>query len=150
MTIKLESLAVPAFLLHKSLMMYEKTTGSISVMVEPMFLEDESEPDEGRFLWAYRVTISNKGGQTVQLRSRYWRITDAHGFVQEIEGEGVVGDQPLLQPGDTYEYTSGAPLPTPSGFMVGTYRMESSDGKTFTVDIPAFSLDSPHHPRMVH
>ena len=147
---KPEPLAVPAFLMQKSYMMYEKTTEKITVRVEPAYLEDQSEPDEGRFVWAYRVTIKNDGIKTVQLRSRYWRITDAQGFVQEIEGEGVVGDQPVLQPGQSYEYTSGAPLPTPSGFMVGTYRMEDSDGTLFTVAIPAFSLDSPHHRAMVH
>ena len=131
-------------------MMYEKTTENITVSVEPDFLEEQSAPEEGRFVWSYRVVIRNQGKQTVQLRSRYWRITDAQGFVQEIEGEGVVGDQPVLQPGESYEYTSGAPLPTPSGFMVGTYRMQDTAGKTFTIDIPAFSLDSPHHQAMVH
>lgn len=131
-------------------MMYEKTTDSIFIRVEPAFLEDQSEPDEGRFVWAYRVTIRNEGSKTVQLRSRYWRITDAQGCVQEIEGEGVVGDQPVLRPGESYEYTSGAPLPTPSGFMVGAYRMQTPDGALFDVDIPAFSLDSPHHHALVH
>ena len=136
--------------MQKFRVMYEKTTDNITVSVEPAFLEDQSVPEDGRFVWAYRVTICNKRSQTVQLRARYWRITDAQGFVQEIEGEGVVGDQPILQPGESYEYTSGAPLPTASGFMVGTYRMQDSDGNTFIVDIPAFSLDSPHHHAMVH
>lgn len=131
-------------------MHYEKTTDQITVRVEPVYLEDQSEPEDNRFVWAYRVLIMNEGSRTVRLCSRYWRITDAQGFVQEIEGEGVVGDQPVLQPGAHYEYTSGAPLPTPSGFMVGTYRMEDSDGQSFVVDIPAFSLDSPYHQSMVH
>ncbi|HEY8191174.1 MAG TPA: Co2+/Mg2+ efflux protein ApaG [Alphaproteobacteria bacterium] len=130
--------------------MYEKTTHDISVTAEPAYLEDQSEPDESRYVWAYRITIRNCGAQTVQLRSRYWRITDANGFTQEIEGEGVVGDQPVLRPGESYEYTSGTPLATPSGFMVGTYRMEKSDGGTFTIDIPAFSLDMPQLQAVVH
>lgn len=131
-------------------MMYQKTTADITVSVQPCFLEDESVPEDGRYVWAYRVTIRNGGQRTVQLRSRYWRITDAQGMVQEIEGEGVVGDQPVLKPGESYEYTSGAPLPTPSGFMVGSYHMIDSEGARLTVDIPAFSLDSPHQHSLVH
>jgi ApaG protein len=124
--------------------MYEKITGNIAILVEPSFLDEQSSPEDNRYVWAYKVRIENRGRETVRLRSRYWRITDAHGQVQEVAGEGVVGAQPTLAPGENFEYTSGAPLPTPSGFMVGKYTMEDSGGRPFTVEIPAFSLDSPH------
>jgi ApaG protein len=125
--------------------MYEKTTDNIRISVEPSFLDDQSSPEDSRYVWAYKVRIENKGQETVRLRSRYWRITDSNGHVQEVSGEGVVGAQPTLKPGDNFEYTSGAPLATPSGFMVGNYTMEAVDGRAFKVEIPAFSLDSPHH-----
>lgn len=131
--------------------MYEKSTADILIKVNPIYLDDQSEPEQGRFVWAYHVTISNRSQDTVKLRSRYWRITDAYGTVQEVAGEGVVGEQPILAPGQSYEYTSGTPLPTPSGFMLGTYTMEkTTNGETFTVEIPAFSLDSPHLKAAVH
>ena len=130
--------------------MYSKTTKGVTVTVQPTYLEDQSDPGGRHFVWAYHVTISNGGGETIRLRSRYWRITDGNGVVQEVEGEGVVGEQPLLAPGESYEYTSGTPLPTPGGIMVGTYRMENPDGNAFTVDIPAFSLDSPHQRSVLH
>ncbi len=124
--------------------MYSETTHSITVTVEPTFLEDRSSPADHHYVWAYKVRIENKGGETVQLRRRYWRITDAIGRVQEVRGPGVVGEQPILHPGQSFEYTSGTPLKTPSGIMVGTYDMETRDGRSFAVAIPAFSLDSPH------
>jgi ApaG protein len=124
--------------------MYHRTTHSITIQVEPYYLEEQSSPDEGHFVWAYRVRIENKGRETVQLRTRYWRITDALGHTQEVRGAGVVGEQPILHPGETFEYTSGTPLHTPSGIMVGTYQMQTDKGETFDVAIPAFSLDSPH------
>jgi len=126
--------------------MFKSQTGAITVTVQPTFLEDHSDPEDDHFVWAYHVRIENAGGETVQLRNRYWRITDAHGHVQEVRGPGVVGEQPILQPGDSFEYTSGAPLPTPSGIMAGIYEMEGEDGRLFEVEIPAFSLDSPHQP----
>lgn len=129
---------------------YSKKTGDITVTVSPRFLEDESDPEKNHYVWAYRVTIVNEGRGAVQLRRRYWKITDARGTVQEVEGEGVVGEQPVLQPGGQYEYTSGAPLATPGGIMAGKYRMENSGGDAFTVDIPAFSLDSPYQSRSVN
>ena len=107
-------------------------------------------PEEGRFFWAYTVEISNLGRERVQLRSRYWRITDAAGRVEEVRGAGVVGEQPLIEPGASYTYTSGCPLTTPSGFMSGWYQMVGSDGGLFNVEIPAFSLDSPYEPRRVN
>ncbi|RMF11062.1 MAG: Co2+/Mg2+ efflux protein ApaG [Alphaproteobacteria bacterium] len=130
--------------------MYKALTRDIEVTVEPFYLEDQSNPDEERYVWAYHVQIENKGGSRVQLKSRYWRITDALGRVQEVHGEGVVGEQPVLNPGDVYEYTSGAPLSTPSGVMVGRYFMISDTGEDFAVEIPAFSLDSPYEKRSVN
>jgi ApaG protein len=125
---------------------YSKTTSSIKVTVKPSYLEERSSPSDNRYVWAYHVRIENQGGDTVQLRRRHWRITDAIGRVQEVRGPGVVGEQPVLAPGQSFEYTSGTPLSTPSGIMDGTYEMERTDGTVFAVAIPAFSLDSPHQP----
>jgi len=129
---------------------YEETTRNITIAVEPNFLEDQSDPEEGRYLWSYRVTIENKSELTVQLLSRYWRITDARGRVREVRGEGVIGEQPVIVPGRAYEYTSGAPLETASGFMTGTYRMRASTGESFEVGIPMFALESPYAARQMH
>ncbi|MCP4316636.1 MAG: Co2+/Mg2+ efflux protein ApaG [Hyphomicrobiales bacterium] len=123
--------------------MYRALTNEIEITVEPFYLEEQSEPDENRFVWGYRIVIINRSEQTVQLRDRHWRITDAMGQVDEISGEGVVGEQPVLEPGDQFEYSSGCPLDTSSGMMVGQYRMVRQDGESFMVDIPAFSLDVP-------
>jgi ApaG protein len=130
--------------------MYEATTFNIRITVKPQFLEGHSRPDEGHFVWAYTIKIENLGQETVTLRTRYWKITDAMGRIQEVRGAGVVGEQPTLVPGQSFEYTSGAPLPTPSGFMTGAYQMQTADGRLFNVDIPAFSLDSPHASRQMH
>ncbi len=124
--------------------MYDRTTRGIRIEVEPFYLDDQSTPDQGHFVWAYKVKIENQGPQRVQLLHRYWKITDATGRVKEVRGPGVVGEQPVLAPGESFEYTSGTPLTTPSGFMVGSYEMTTDEGDTFPVDIPAFSLDSPH------
>lgn len=124
--------------------MYTETTRGITVTVQPVYLDDQSSPAEGHYVWAYRVRIVNNGDATVQLKRRHWKITDALGRMQEVQGDGVVGEQPVLQPGESYEYTSGTPLATPSGIMMGTYQMESDVGETFDIRIPAFSLDSPH------
>jgi len=123
--------------------MYTKITRGITVSVQPFYLEDQSSPDDSRYVWAYRVNIENNSVETVQLMRRHWRITDALGRTQEVEGPGVVGEQPRLSPGQSFEYTSGMPLQTPSGFMTGTYQMMSADGEQFEIDIPAFSLDLP-------
>lgn len=130
--------------------MYEATTRDIKVMVNPEYLAEQSKPGEGYFVWAYTITIENGGTEVVQLRTRYWRITDAVGRVQEVQGEGVVGEQPVLQPGESFTYTSGAPLATPSGFMSGSYQMETGKGQPFDVEIPAFSLDGPSDSGPVH
>lgn len=130
--------------------MYDSVTRDIKVSVEPIWLEDESEPDSDYYVWAYRVVIENQGKELVQLRSRYWQITDAMGQTQEVRGTGVVGEEPTLQPGETFEYTSGTPLSTPSGIMTGNYQMQTQEGELFLVDIPAFSLDCPYQPRSLH
>jgi ApaG protein len=130
--------------------MYTETTRSIKVTVNPAYLEDQSSPDENHFVWAYRVRIENLGEETVQLRSRHWRIVDAVGRVQEVTGPGVVGETPTLRPGESFEYQSGTPLGTPSGIMAGSYYMQTSKGEQFEVRIPAFSLDSPHQPSQRH
>ena len=124
--------------------MYSETTRSIKVTVKPFYLEDQSSPAENRYVWAYHVRIEKHGPETVQLRSRHWRITDGIGRLQEVRGPGVVGEQPVLEPGASFEYTSASPLNTPSGIMVGSYQMETAAGESFAVQIPAFSLDSPH------
>lgn len=130
--------------------MYQAVTRDITVEVEPFYLDDRSEPAEGRYVWAYRITIANNSGEQVRLMSRYWHITDAAGRVEEVRGAGVVGEQPDIGPGDSYQYTSGCPLATPSGIMVGTYTMRLPDGETFEVAIPAFSLDVPGGTRSVN
>lgn len=130
---------------------YSQTTRAIAVSVRSTFLPDQSRPDEGRFVWAYRVRIENQGPEPVQLLRRTWLITDARGRTQRVDGEGVVGKQPVLQPGDAFEYTSGTPLPTPSGFMRGAYHMvRTGSGEPFEVAIPSFSLDSPHQDTRLH
>jgi ApaG protein len=127
--------------------MYTETTRSITVTVKPVYLEDQSSPAEDRYVWAYHVRIENRGEETVQLRRRHWKITDNRGHVEVVgPAPGVVGEQPVLAPGESFEYTSGTPLPTPSGIMVGRYEMETKSGESFWVRIPAFSLDSPHQP----
>ncbi|MDP6786912.1 MAG: Co2+/Mg2+ efflux protein ApaG [Rhodospirillales bacterium] len=129
---------------------YALTTRAVTVTVQPFYLEEQSAPDQSHYIWAYHVEIENHGDETVQLMARYWRITDSSGNVQEVRGEGVVGEQPVLEPGDSFEYTSGTPLPTPSGIMLGTYHMETDTGERFDIAIPAFSLDSPHQESRIH
>lgn len=123
--------------------MYRAVTHEIEISVQPIYMEDRSDPEESEYFWAYRITIANKSDRSVKLLSRHWRITDGLGRVEEVKGPGVVGEQPELEPGDSYQYTSGCPLGTPSGFMVGRYTMTDESGATFEVDIPAFSLDLP-------
>ncbi len=116
----------------------------------PKYVADRSSPDKGYYFWAYTIAIANNGGETVQLKTRHWRITDANGKTQEVRGAGVVGEEPVLAPGESYEYTSGVPLPTPSGFMVGTYGMVSDAGEVFDIEVPAFSLDAPEARRVLN
>jgi ApaG protein len=124
--------------------MYAATTRHIRVSVAPQFLEGQSKPEEDRYFWAYTITVENRGDETVTLKSRYWKITDAFGRVQEVRGDGVVGEQPTLKPGEQFQYTSGCPLPTPNGMMAGRYQMINGTGEHFEIEVPAFSLDSPH------
>ena len=120
------------------------STHGFTVSVVSFFLAEQSDPNVARYTWAYRIRIDNDGDICAQLISRHWIITDGQGRTEHVRGPGVVGDQPTLATGEHYEYTSGCPLSTPSGFMVGTYQMITENGETFEIDIPAFSLDSPH------
>ena len=130
--------------------MYHIVTRNIEVTVTPKFLPERSSQEKSYFFWAYTIEINNRGEETVQLKTRHWRITDAFGRVQEVRGAGVVGETPTLEPGESFEYTSGVPLPTPSGFMTGTYGMASTSGEAFDIAIPTFSLDSPEGQRTLN
>src|ERR1700752_1816563 len=127
---------------------YRAVTRQIEVTATPRFLPERSSPENGYFFWAYTITLTNLGGETVQLKKRHWRITDAQGRLQEGRGASVVGEEPVLKPGENFEYTSGVPLPTPSGFMTGTYGMVTAAGEQFDIHIlPLFLLPPPPQPR---
>jgi ApaG protein len=130
--------------------MYRAVTRQIEVTVEPSFLPEKSSVAEGRYFWSYTIVITNSGTETVQLRTRHWVITDAGGRQQHIRGEGVVGEQPRLAPGEQFKYSSRVPLATASGFMAGSYQMESESGEQFDIEVPAFSLDSPDSKRVLN
>lgn len=130
--------------------MYSATTHNVTVSVELSYLDNESTPEDNVYVWAYTVRIENKGGEALQLRSRHWTITDSYGRIQQVHGPGVVGEQPVIAPGASYQYTSGTPLSTPSGFMTGTYSMQATDGRIMDVEIPTFSLDTPGSSRQLH
>jgi ApaG protein len=130
--------------------MYQAVTRNIEVSVTPEYVSERSAPDRGEYFWAYTIEITNRGADTVQLRTRHWRITDGFGRQQEVRGPGVVGKQPVLKPGESFEYTSGVPLPTPSGFMTGTYGMVTATGEPFDIAIPTFSLDGPEQKRTIN
>ena len=130
--------------------MYRAVTRQIEVTVEPNFMPERSSAEHSRYFWSYTIVITNTGGETVQLRTRHWIITDASGRQQEVRGEGVVGEQPVLGPGERFEYTSGVPLSTASGFMAGRYQMVSESGERFEIDVPTFSLDSPDRKRVLN
>ena len=130
--------------------MYRAVTRKIEVTVEPSFMPESSSPDKCEYFWSYTIVITNTGDETVQLRARHWIITDATGRRREVPGEGVVGEQPVLAPGERFEYTSGVPLPTASGFMTGRYQMVSESGERFEIDVPTFSLDSPDSKRTLN
>ena len=130
--------------------LYNSTTRLIKITAEPVFLDNESQPEDNYFVWAYTITIENTGEEVVQLLNRYWQITDAYGRVQEVRGPGVVGEQPVLNPGEIFEYTSGTPLSTPTGIMAGNYEMTTQAGEKFEVEVPAFSLDCPYAVHNVH
>ena len=130
--------------------MYRTVTRNIEVVVTPRFVADRSSPENNYFFWAYTISITNKSAETVQLKTRHWRITDANGRRQEVRGAGVVGEEPVLKAGEVFEYTSGVPLQTSSGFMTGSYGMVTVSGEHFDVDIPAFSLDSSEGRRTIN
>jgi ApaG protein len=130
--------------------MYRAVTRQIEVTVEPNFMPERSSVEKREYFWSYTIVITNAGEETVQLRTRHWIITDASGRKQEVRGEGVVGEQPVLAPGERFEYTSGVPLPTASGFMTGRYQMVTESGERFEIDVPTFSLDSPDSKRVLN
>lgn len=130
--------------------MFSAITGDVVVSVEPTFLADQSDPVGGNFVWSYRVVIENRGRRAIQLLHRHWAITDGNGVTHEVDGPGVVGQQPVIEAGEAYEYASGCPLPTDGGIMVGSYRMIDDRGTPFDVAIPAFSLDVPDPDRRLH
>ncbi len=130
--------------------LYERKTRDVVVRVEPDYLHEQSSPSEHRFIWAYTVEIENQTQQDLQVVERFWKIADSHGQVQEVRGAGVVGEQPILKPGEVFRYTSGAPLTAPSGMMLGNYYVQTPEGERFSVEIPAFLLDSPHAPHMLN
>ena len=130
--------------------MYRAVTRQIEVTVEPRFMPERSSVERSQCFWAYSIVITNAGRETVQLRTRHWIITDATGKKQEVKGDGVVGEQPTLAPGERFEYTSGVPLPTASGFMTGRYQMVTAGGEKFEIDVPTFSLDSPDSKRVLN
>jgi ApaG protein len=130
--------------------MYRAVTRQIEVTVEPNFMPERSSAENSRYFWSYTIVITNSGEETVQLRTRHWIITDALGNRQEVRGEGVVGEQPVLAPGERFEYTSGVPLSTASGIMTGRYQMVSESGEKFEIDVPTFSLDGPDSRRVLN
>ena len=122
---------------------YVAETEDIVVRVRPSYLAGQSDPEGGRWVWAYQVEIENRGRIAVQLMARHWTITDGRGLTEEVRGPGVIGEQPVIGPGDSYSYASGCPLSTPSGSMEGAYMMTDANGRSFEAAIPAFSLDLP-------
>jgi ApaG protein len=130
--------------------MYRAVTHDIEITAEPEFLADESDAKNKRWFWAYTISITNHGRESIQLISRYWQITDGYGRLHEVRGTGVVGEQPVIKPDETYRYTSGCPLDTPQGIMVGQYQMQRPSGEMITVAIPPFSLDSQMIDRVLH
>ena len=129
---------------------YELETRRIRVSVKPAYLHDQSDPEDDRYVWSYTVTIENRGKEPVKLLSRYWNIIDGQGRVQEVRGAGVVGAQPIIAPGESFQYTSGCPLETASGTMSGRYQMLTASGENFEAEIPAFLLESPYEHRQIH
>ena len=130
--------------------MYSKTTNGVTVTVKPYFLDDQSSPQENHYVWAYQVNIHNSSNNTMQLNHRNWLIIDANGKIINVQGEGVVGEFPTLEPGESFEYTSGTPLKTTNGIMQGFYLMSQNNGDQLKIDIPAFSLDSPYNKKKLH
>ncbi len=130
--------------------MYSKITHDIKITATPIYIDEQSSVAQNQYVWAYHIVIENQGTEIVQLISRYWRITDNLGNIQEVRGPGVIGEQPVIRPGEFYEYTSGTNLRTESGIMEGKYQMQFLNGDSFEAGIPAFSLDSPYSNVVVH
>lgn len=130
--------------------MYRALTRDIEVTVEPAYCADRSDPEQNAYFWTYTIEIVNHGEETVQLLSRKWMIVNAHGKRMDVSGPGVVGEQPILGPSDSFRYTSGVPLNTTSGMMSGAYEMITEDGEHFEIEVPAFSLDAPQAPRTIN
>ena len=150
MTKSIQSVAKKKMLKGSDSHMYEAVTRGIRIRVEPKYMDDQSSPEDSHFVWSYAVHINNDGKEPVQLKTRTWRITDALGRTEEVRGPGVVGQTPVIPPGGSFQYTSGCPLKTPQGIMVGSYQMTDETGKLFDVAIPAFSLDSPYTQRSMN
>ncbi|WP_374945044.1 Co2+/Mg2+ efflux protein ApaG [Sphingomonas sp.] len=127
----------------KALFPYHETTRGVTVRVAVSYLAEQSEPERGRWFWAYHIRIENDGDAAVQLLTRHWVIIDGRGARHTVEGEGVVGEQPMIAPGAAYDYVSGCPLSTPTGAMQGSYRMVGEDGAAFDAAIPRFMLIAP-------
>ncbi|MEL7130186.1 MAG: Co2+/Mg2+ efflux protein ApaG [Pseudomonadota bacterium] len=123
---------------------YQSTTNDITVRVRPSYLAEESSPAQNRYVWAYQVEIENGSDGIWTVMARHWHIVDANGQSQQVDGEGVVGQTPTLEPGGVFRYTSGAPLSAPSGIMSGSYDLAAATGEKLSVKIPTFSLDSPY------
>ncbi|MBI1340378.1 Co2+/Mg2+ efflux protein ApaG [bacterium] len=123
---------------------YTAETNGVVVHATPAFFEDQSSPEDDRYVWAYTIEIINRSHRTLQLMTRHWLITDCFGRAQEVRGDGVIGEQPILDPGDRFEYTSGCALTAASGVMRGSYRFVDADGAAMDVEIPMFTLDSPY------
>jgi ApaG protein len=134
----------------RALFSYAAETDGITVRVQPHYAAHESEPAEGRYMWHYHVRVENGSDRAVQLIDRHWVIIDARGRRQEVAGPGVVGEQPVIEPGGSFDYVSGCPLETPSGQMEGSYGMVDEGGIAFRVAIPAFDLVSPASRRSAH
>jgi len=133
----------------KAFFPYAATTAGITVRVAPRYLDEQSDPEAGEFAWSYHVRVENGTANDVQLLSRHWIITDGRGRTEEVRGDGVVGEQPVIAPGEAFDYVSGCPLPTPNGTMAGSYTMATRE-TLFTVAIPLFSLDQPDAKRVMH
>ena len=130
--------------------MYSKTTNGVTVTVTPYFLDDQSSPNESHFVWAYQVNITNSSPASIKLSHRNWLIIDANGKVINVQGEGVVGEFPIIDPGESFEYTSGTPLKTNNGIMQGFYLVSYENGEKLKIDIPTFSLDSPYNKKKLN
>src|ERR1700730_1061903 len=130
--------------------MYSTVTHDIQITVLPEFVPERSDADEASYWWAYTVEIANRGEVTVQLTARHWKITDGNGRLEAVRGAGVVGEQPILKPGETFRYTSGTNMSTPSGIMTGTYKMVNEKGESLAAELHVFSLDSPYARRVLN